>query len=150
MAKGFSLIELLVVMVLIGLTISLHPTVGSTLFSSLTAETAARRVASDLDMARSRALFENRETLLVIDTADRRYRAAGEDVDMAGPPGLAVSLTTASAERYSNDLGGIRFYPDGSSSGGRITLDNDGEVYDIIVDWFDGRTRIAQPSNDAQ
>jgi general secretion pathway protein H len=149
MANGFSLIEILVVMVLFGLMVSLHPTIGSALFSSLTAESAARQVMSDLNKVRSQALFENRETLFVIDTADHWYRAVGEDVDLAGPSGLALSLTTASAERYSNDVGGIRFFPDGSSSGGRITLDNDGEVYDIIVDWFDGRTHIAQPTNDS-
>jgi len=38
MSKGFSLIELLVVMTLVALMISLHPAVGSALFSSLTLE----------------------------------------------------------------------------------------------------------------
>ena len=100
-------------------------------------------------MARSRALFENRETVFVIDTSQNRYRAAGEDVSLEGLPDLALSLTTAASERYTTDAGGIRFYPDGSSSGGRITLDNGAEVYDIIVDWFDGHTRIARQTNDA-
>ena len=148
MSKGFSLIELLVVMTLIGLMISLHPTAGSALFSSLTAESAARRLLGDLAAVRSQALFENRETVFVIDISHNRYRAAGEEVSLAGLPDLAVSLTTAASERYATDTGGIRFFPDGSSSGGRITLDNGGEVYDIVVDWFDGRTSIAQHPND--
>jgi general secretion pathway protein H len=149
MSKGFSLIELLVVMTLVALMMSLHPAVGSALFSSLTVESGARQLLSDLNAVRSQALFENRETVVVFDVPQSRYRAAGKVVSLAELPDISLSLTTAAHERYAASTGGIRFYPDGSSTGGRVTLDNGRVVYDITVDWFDGHTSIAQQTNDA-
>ncbi len=40
--------------------------------------------------------------------------------------------------------GGIRFYPDGSSTGGRVTLSLEGLQMRVDVEWLTGRVRITE------
>ena len=40
-------------------------------------------------------------------------------------------------------VGAIRFYPDGSSTGGRITVASGERKYLVDVDWLTGRVSIA-------
>ena len=46
----------------------------------------------------------------------------------------------------SDSIGRIRFYPDGTSTGGRVTLTGSGAKYDILVDWLSGRVKIVESS----
>ena len=50
-------------------------------------------------------------------------------------------MTIAEPERM-RDVGGIRFYPDGQSSGGDIVLSLDGRSSRIIVNWLTGEARL--------
>ena len=42
----------------------------------------------------------------------------------------------------------IRFYPDGSSSGGTITVARDNTAYDVSVDWLLGGVRVTRSRDD--
>ena len=39
-------------------------------------------------------------------------------------------------------MGSIRFYPDGGSNGGRITVASGARKFDVDVDWLTGRVAI--------
>jgi general secretion pathway protein H len=43
----------------------------------------------------------------------------------------------------SEHAGSVRFYPDGSSTGGRIILSRSGSGYQVGVQWLTGRIRMA-------
>jgi general secretion pathway protein H len=55
---------------------------------------------------------------------------------------MAVALTIAEPER-AQDSGGLRFYPDGQSSGGEIILALDGHISRIAVNWLTGEARLS-------
>ena len=53
-------------------------------------------------------------------------------------------LFTARSEQLSEKGGAIRFFPDGSSTGGRITLSIDSMRYLVNVDWLTGRVKVME------
>ena len=53
----------------------------------------------------------------------------------------AVLLLAACSEQ---DTGAIRFFPDGSSTGGRVTLMVGERSYAVDVDWLTGRVRVLE------
>jgi general secretion pathway protein H len=60
--------------------------------------------------------------------------------------GEAVSMTikTAQHQVIDTDLVGITFYPDGSSSGGVIELENEREKIGISIVWISGKIQLEQ------
>ena len=141
--KGFTLIELLVVLVIIGVMVSLVPVAFRGL-PSLELKAATRELAGVFRAARSRAIRENRETYVTINVEERLYR-----LDSFGTPheigtDINVSLVTAESEQTDESTGRIRFFPDGTSTGGRVALESDAGTYYVLVDWLSGRVEITR------
>lgn len=140
---GFTLIELLVVLVIIGLvTAIVAPSLVHT--PSTEIRSAAHSLASGLRSARSLALTRNRAATLTLDVEQRWYRVAGDKREHALPEAVGVSLYTARSELQGDKRGAIRFYPDGESTGARITLTSEDLAYAVDVDWMTGRVRILE------
>ncbi len=112
-SHGFTLLELLVVMVLLALiaTVAASAPPPGRLPGELTA--AARALDAALRAARSEALAQNREVVFAIDVAARRYSGG------ALPAGVELVVDAAAGELAGATTGGIRFYSDGSSTGRR-------------------------------
>jgi prepilin-type N-terminal cleavage/methylation domain-containing protein len=77
-AKGFTLVELVVVMALIALVVLVAPPFLSTDDDSIGLEAAARKVAGDLRLARSEAIARDREIGGALDLGKPRYAIGGE------------------------------------------------------------------------
>ncbi len=60
------------------------------------------------------------------------------------PERLDLKLYTAQRDLVSDKVGAIRFFPDGGSNGGRITLAAGERKYDVDVDWLTGRVSILE------
>ena len=58
------------------------------------------------------------------------------------PPEIRLTLLTARREQIDETRGNIRFFPDGTSTGGAVRLLRDDRAYEVAVDWFDGRVSI--------
>ncbi len=140
---GFTLIELLVVLLIIGALLTLAPAAYYRMAPGLEARAAARQVAAVLREARSLAIRDNRETVVTVDTAQRAYRLDGDARLHELSETLTVSLVTAASERLGETTGRIRFFPDGTSTGGRVKLSSDERTFDITVDWLTGRVEIS-------
>ena len=56
---------------------------------------------------------------------------------------LRLGLDTARSELIDAASGQIRFFPDGSSTGGRITLTMQAQQAQVTVDWLTGQIAIA-------
>jgi general secretion pathway protein H len=148
LAAGFSLIEMLVVLVIMGLLAGIATLTGAgrphaELMSS------AREAAGLLREVRARAGNANRPQRMVADVELNRLWAA----DTAERPGrvvavpraLRISLITVGAEALSSARGAILFFPDGSSTGGGVRLEpagRQGEAIIVSVDWLTGRVAI--------
>ena len=55
---------------------------------------------------------------------------------------MNVELNTARSELTSETAGGIRFFPDGGSTGGNVRLEANGRIYRVNVAWLTGETRL--------
>ena len=137
-SAGFTLAELLVVMGLMALVLvvvlNAKPKAAATRIAI-----TARAMAATIQLARAQAMASNTETLFQIDTDKLQF---GLPRSMhALPKGMAVTITVADSERGAN-LGGIRFFPDGQSSGGEISLALDGRSARIAVNWLTGEPQL--------
>jgi len=140
--RGFTLLELLLVLFLLGLAYGLTGPMLTEGSVGLDMKTAARQLAAGLRKARSTAATERSETVLILDVEERFFAVTGDSKRYKLPPSLFYSLFTAESELVRQQTGAIRFYPDGSSTGGRITMTAGGQKASVDVDWLTGRVRI--------
>lgn len=139
-SRGFTLLETLVVLVILALTLAVVvPVVSKGLGTSL--NDVARDLHSGLRQTRNAAVSQQESTLFVLDLDGHAFRA-GTDDPRSIPQNLELHSRTATREMRDGRVG-VRFYPDGSSSGGRIGV-SEGEAFVWLeVDWLTGRvTRV--------
>ena len=141
--NGFTLVELLVVLIVIGLIIALAPIALYRTMPSLELRTTTRELAAALRNTRSAAIRDNREMALTLDVEAGWYRLDGREGEQEIDPEIELKLLTATIEAENENVGRIRFFPDGTSTGGQITLARGDDTYYILVDWLSGRVEIA-------
>jgi len=118
------------------------PMIGGTGASSGDLRSAARQIAAGLRHARSEAIAQRRETVLTLDLEKRSFRVAQEPRDIALPSKVELKLFTAQSDLVNERQGAIRFFPDGGSNGGRVTVASGERKYEVDVDWLTGRVAI--------
>jgi general secretion pathway protein H len=142
-SAGFTLVEMLVVIVIATLVLSLVGTSLSRSISGAEMRTAAHKMAASIRYTRTRAILDKQEQVFLVDTENRSYLAPRrEPVEL--PEGMQIQLTTARSELTAEAVGGIRFYPDGGSTGGHVELDANGRIYRINVAWLTGEASVAR------
>ena len=139
--RGFTLVELLVVLVIASLVLALVGTSISRSISGAEMRVAARKMAASLRYTRTRAILDKQEQVFLVDTENRKYLAPKRE-EVVLPEGMNVALTTARSELTAESVGGIRFYPDGGSTGGFVELEANGRVYRINVAWLTGEASL--------
>ena len=141
--RGFTLIEMLVVLMLIALIAAVTiPTFSGVSTTEL--KTAAREVAAGLRLARGQAIAQRTESVLELDVAARSFRVPPDPRVHTLPSGIDLKLFTAQRDLSTDQVGAVRFYPDGGSNGGRITLAAGERKLDVDVDWLTGRVAILE------
>ena len=139
--NGFTLVELIVVLVIAALLMALVGTSISRSVSGAEMRNAAKKLASSLRYTRTHAILVKSEQVFLVDTENRIYTAPKRDpVEL--PEGMNVQLSTARSELTSETVGGIRFYPDGGSTGGHVLLEANGRIYRVNVAWLTGEASI--------
>ncbi len=131
------------VLALASLLIAIVPPLISSAFPGVELKAAARRVASGLRLAREEAIRSGRDAAFVIDVEERVFEVDGGYRRSTLPDDLEVKLEAAESEMLNDHTGGVRFYPDGSSTGGRIVLAYSDRGYQIGVQWLTGRIQLA-------
>ena len=140
-ARGFTLVEVMVVMVIIALIMALVGTSMARSVSSAEARASTRKMVASLRYTRARAIIDKKEQVFQVDIDNRSYQAPGrKQVNL--PEGVDVTITTARSEVTSESVAGIRFFPDGGSTGGHIELTVNEREYRINVAWLTGETKL--------
>ena len=139
---GFTLIEVLVTLAILGIALGLIVGYKPPWSSTIGLRAAAAQIAAGLREARSEAIAQNRPTSLDLDLAQHRFQVGSGPV-RALPRDLNLALLTVNGERRNAHTGGIQFNPDGSSTGGRVSIADGRLTIAVGVDWLTGRVSVA-------
>lgn len=140
--SGFSLLEVMMVLVIIAMSYMLLPKLVFSGVSGAELRSNARAVATGLRLARDAAINTKRESVLSLNLESREFTLPNDTRLHKLNDKLDVKLYTAQADLISDKVGTIRFYPDGSSNGGRVTVAAGERGFEIDVDWLTGHVTI--------
>lgn len=138
--RGFTLIEVLAVIVLIAVgvavtAVSLHGRERRQL------DAAAQRVAGGLRDTRTRAMATSEPQWFTVDLERHSFTVPGRDPrDL--PSDATVSVTSAAEDSPRGGIARIRFFPDGSASGGHVLLRDGPHSARVDVDWLTGAVTV--------
>jgi general secretion pathway protein H len=141
-SAGFTLLELMVVLAIATLLLAIAPPLITSALPGVELKAAARRVTAGLRLAREEAIRSGRDATFVIDVDSRVFEVEGGYRRSSLPEDLNVKLEAAEQEMLNEHTGGVRFYPDGSSTGGRVILALGDRGYQVGVQWLTGRIRM--------
>ena len=139
--RGYTFVELIVVMVIIALVMGLVATSLSRSVSSAEARSATRKLVANLRYTRTHAIVKKAEQTFIVDVENRSYTAPGRK-QVKLPKGVELTLTTARSEMTAENVGSIRFFPDGGSTGGHIEMYVNGREYRVNVAWLTGEATM--------
>ena len=141
---GFTLLEMLVVLALMAIIAGVVIPIFGSGVSTTELKRATREVAAGLRLARSQAIAQRSESVLVLDVAGRTFSVPPDPRVHSMPAGIDLKLFTAQRDLVSDQVGAVRFFPDGGSTGGRITLAAGERKFDVDIDWLTGRVAILE------
>lgn len=142
-ARGISLVELVIVIVLVGLMSLLAASAMGGGFKGMQLRGAAREVASQLRYTRTRAIATGQTQRFSIDPRSHAWEAPdGRRGEL--PQAVGIEFTGARQAQAREDVGAIVFFADGASTGGRVRLVRDAAAWDVDVRWLTGEVRIAR------
>lgn len=141
MSRGYTLFEVLIVLAIIALVLAAVPIMAGRR-AGPEVRAAAIEVAAAMREARSEAIARFEPVAFQLDVESRAYRVGSGGSAKTLPPALELALYTARKELAGETAGGIRFFPDGSATGGRVTLSEDGQRYVVTVDWLTGAVAV--------
>ena len=140
-SRGFTLVELLVVLVVLALVMAVMPR----LFAGGQGRElaiASHDLASVLREARGLALRSGHTAAVIIDLSTGTYRLMGSDQVHRLPSRMHLTLLTTAEDRVDAASASIRFFADGSSTGGRVTLSEGSRSAAVGIDWLTGRVSL--------
>ncbi|MCC6559967.1 MAG: GspH/FimT family pseudopilin [Xanthomonadales bacterium] len=141
--RGFSLVELVAVLMLIAIVAGTAALSISGSLAGAKIRAAVRDLTAALRQTRGLAIVKGEERSLEIDVEARTYQVPGKN-PVQLPEELQMKLLTAATEQTGDSRGMIRFFPDGSSSGGRVTLTRDRHEWRVEIAWLTGEVRIEE------
>ena len=160
--RGFSLIELIVVLALLGLVVLVGMPALDDWLERYRVRTAAQNLAADMQLQRMRAVSRNRQHRITFDAANSQYTLFESDggggwtqlgpVANSLPQGVTFSSTLGDPIQLA--FGGnpdiAIFHPDGSIND-RLAQDDPvfltnirGEAFRVIVNEVTGRVRVLE------
>jgi general secretion pathway protein H len=140
--QGFTLLELIIVLVISVLGFAAVAVNISSGNASTHLETVARDLASALRYAHGQALLTHKPVSVIVDLEQNQYRISDRERAYDFDGHIEVSLTVAEETFGDGKAGAIQFFPDGSSTGGRVTLEWGKQLRRIDVNWITGAVSI--------
>ncbi|WP_110951615.1 type II secretion system protein [Pseudomonas bohemica] len=135
-ARGFTLFELLVVIVLIGISVAL---MGYGVGNGLQAAGERRALSATvqaLRAARVQAIVTGQPAQTRFDLRNGRFQGPRQKVQQL-PRDMQLTLQTADGLGSAFD-----FYPDGGSSGGHLLLSRGDKRWRIDISWLTGNVQL--------
>ena len=157
-SRGFSLIELLVVLILLSLSFALVAPSLSRFSRTVELKGAAQKISAILRNCRSEAVNKGKVYQVLFNSQSREVRVHSMDPseekgeEKEGPvpektyllpEGIQMKEDPATSSLSATELSPIEFYPNGGSNGGAILLDSPDRLgYKIQVHFLTGMVDI--------
>lgn len=87
-------------------------------------------------------MIKGEDAVFELDTANNVYKITGRKKSYSIPESIELSLFTTTTETLSDNSGRIRFFPDGSATGGRVTLIGKNQTLVIDINWLTGEIKL--------
>lgn len=145
-SAGFTLLEMLVVLVIIAIAMVLAMAAFGGGMRGMQLHTSAKQIAAQLRFARAVAISSGEAQDFVIDPKARSWRGAkGRSGSLPGDG--EVVFTGAAATQFADvaddaGKGVVRFFPDGAATGGRVRLLANNAGWDVDVRWLTGEIEL--------
>jgi general secretion pathway protein H len=139
--RGFTLIEVIVVLVMLAVLAGTLAFNMSGALKSSQIRGASKELVTALRYTRSQAVIKHQEQQLTLNVTEKSYQAPGRPKVIL-PEGMELKVFAAESEIPSEDQAGFRFFSDGSSTGGRITLIYEDRFWRINIAWLTGEIRL--------
>lgn len=137
---------MLAVILLIGIAAAAVAVSVTQGLASARVSAASGELAAALRAARTQAIVHSNEHTFDVDTRTNTYRVdSGAPVRL--PSGMRIAITSAKEDQVNATTGRIRFFPDGSSTGGHVTLQRERREWQVNVSWLTGAISVADVSN---
>lgn len=136
-SSGFTLVEMIAVIVLLAIAMTAVTFSFSKSLQSARIRGASRDLVAALRYTRGQAIVKGEQEVLELNLDDNSYTAPGKGA-IRLPKGMSLRLTTAEQEQTGANSGGIRFFADGSSTGGHISVLQGQREWRINVAWLTG------------
>jgi len=149
--RGFTLIEMVIVMVILGLSITLVTPYLSRFSRTVELRASAKKISGILRYYRSEAIQQGKVYQVLFDSNLREVRIQSrertEEKALKNryplPAGVQIKELNIPAPQYPEDFPAIEFYPSGGSNGGSILLDSpDRKGFRISVHFLTGMVVI--------
>ncbi len=136
-AEGFTLIELMAVIMLLAIALTVVSVSFSKSLQSARIRGASRDLVAALRYTRGQAIVKGKQEVLTLSLDNNTYTAPSKHA-VKLPKDMNLTLTTADTEQTGSATGGIRFFPDGSSTGGHISVFQGQREWRVNVAWLTG------------
>ncbi len=133
---GFTLLELLVVLVIAGLTISVAMATSRSREPNL--QILSTQLTSELNFARVLAISQNRPVTMVVDQNSRILRSTSSRTGVRLPDSIRMTFSPIEGIGRSSPTPRLVFFSDGSSTGGVFKLSDHSRAVVVRVDWLSG------------
>ena len=144
-ASGFTLLELLLVLVIVAIAATLvAPAIGNR-FTAADPRQVIVQLRAAMELMRVRAIEDGKEEVLVVAPEAGRYWHEGGEGEVTVPPESGELIARG---RFTRDTGEVEFhfYPDGTNSGGEVRIgkprSEGGKAYELMLNPLLGTATI--------
>lgn len=136
---GFSLLELIVVLVLGGMLVALLPPRLNALMESVSYQKSVQDSVRALERARMQAVIQGTRVYISVDA--EAGALSTNDVVVAKLP-ESLGMDVSGVVEVGRVMPSFFFDPDGSASGGRLVVRGKGRQSHIELDWLTGQISL--------
>jgi general secretion pathway protein H len=142
---GYSLLEMLAVLAMLALAAALAFGAATSRRPGETVNGLGQKIVRLAAAQSLRAASSGQSAQVKVDVKNRWIAGSGSGPDISIPGRFKLRVLTGAELVEQGNIGTIEFYPDGSSSGGEIALEEDGGATRTVrINWLTGAITLSE------